>query len=85
MVKNKLTGNSKLPKAPTGASYMTDVAGNWKPSKEQQERDRRYKAEDGLRTIQQADKVKSDKPLMKDIKALAKENMATLAKVAKGK
>lgn len=47
------------------------------------ERERKYRAEDALRTMQRADEIKSDKGLMKDMKALAKEQMAALNKVAK--
>ena len=86
MVKNKLTGKSTtLPKAKATTSAPCDVAKPYRPSKEDQDRERRWKAEDGLRTLQSADKVKSDPRLMKDVQALAKEQMGTLAKVAKGK
>lgn len=47
------------------------------------ERERKYRAEDALRTMQRADEIKSDKGLMRDMKALAKEQMASLNKVAK--
>lgn len=80
MVKNKLTGNSKLPKVTTGNSYPVD---SYKPSKEQQARDRRYAAEDGLRSITRAEEIKSNPKLMRDIKALASEQAQTLKKVCK--
>lgn len=52
-----------------------------KPSKEDIERQRRYKAEDALRDIERAEGHKKDKELMSDIKSLAKEKMASLKKI----
>lgn len=46
-------------------------------------RERKYRAEDALRTMQRAAEISSDKTLMKDMQALAKEQMAALSKVAK--
>ncbi len=43
-------------------------------------RERRYKAEDGLRTLQKAEECRKDKSLMKDIKALAREQMKAVSK-----
>lgn len=50
-------------------------------SKESAERERRWKAEDALRTITKAEECKADRGLMKDVKALAKEQMNNLKKV----
>lgn len=44
--------------------------------------DRKYRAEDALRTIQRADEVRRDKGLMRDVKKLAKEQVRILNKVA---
>lgn len=44
--------------------------------------DRKYKAEDALRTLTRADEIRRDGSLMKDVQKLAKEQMGTLAKVA---
>ena len=46
--------------------------------------ERRYRAEDGLRTLQRAEEIKADKGLMADIKAHGQKQMATIAKVAGG-
>lgn len=51
------------------------------PSKESKDRERRYKAEEGLRTLQRAKECEADKGLMRDIKALAKEEMKKLKKI----
>lgn len=51
--------------------------------KEDKERERRWKAEDALRTCEEYERVKGDKQLMSDVKMLAKEKMEKLKKVAK--
>lgn len=43
--------------------------------------ERRYQAEDGLRILQRAEECRKDKQLMKDIKALAKQQMKALGKI----
>jgi hypothetical protein len=53
-----------------------------KMTKEAEARERRWKAEDALRTCEQYAKIQSDKGLMKDVRALAKEKMTELKKVA---
>lgn len=42
--------------------------------------DRKWKAQDALRDIQRAEGYKNDKALMKDVKALAKEQVSNLKK-----
>lgn len=63
---------SKLPTTMNEASM---------PSKINEAEERRWKAEDALRDIERAEKHKSDKLLMKDVKACAKEKMKALSKV----
>jgi hypothetical protein len=46
-----------------------------------EDRERKYRAEDALRTIKEYEKLQSDKSLMKDVKALAKEQMNALKKI----
>lgn len=53
---------------------------SYKPTKADVERERRYQAEDGLRTIQRANDIKKDKALMKDIKGLVKEQVKAVNK-----
>lgn len=53
---------------------------SYKPTKADVERERKYQAEDALRTIQRANEVKKDKDLMKDVKALVKEQMKAVSK-----
>ncbi len=51
------------------------------PDKDWEQRERKYKAEDALRTLQRAEEIKSDKGLMKDCKALANTQMKALGKI----
>lgn len=51
-----------------------------KPTKSDQDRERRYRAENALSDIERAEKHKSDKNLMSDVKTLAKEKVADLKK-----
>lgn len=44
-------------------------------------RERKYRAEDALRDIERAEKHKSDKALMGDVKKLAKEKVNSLKKI----
>jgi len=44
-------------------------------------RERKYRAEDALRTIKEYEKLQADKALMKDVKALAREQMNALKKI----
>ena len=69
----------KLPIAKSSSA----IEPSYKPTKEDEARQRRYRAEDGLRAIQRAEEVKADKNLMKDIKALANEQVNNLKKFCK--
>ena len=60
---------------PTTASAMPE--GN--PRHEAQER--KWRAESALQDIERAEKHRSDKSLMKDVKACAKERMKTMSKI----
>lgn len=71
----------KLPTAKIASECASPVA--YKQTKEDQERQRRYAAEDGLRSIQRAEEIKNDKRLMGDIRSLAQEQMANLKKFSK--
>lgn len=62
---------------------VESVAAPSKISTEDKARMRRYEAEDAIRTLQRADEIRRDKDLCKDMKALAKEQMEALKKVAK--
>lgn len=52
----------------------------YKPSKADVERERTYRAEEGLRVLQKAEEFRKDKQCMKDIKALAKKHMRIAVK-----
>jgi uncharacterized protein (DUF169 family) len=51
------------------------------PYREDDARERKWKAEDALRTCKEYEKIKTDKQLMGDVKKLAKEEMSKLQKV----
>ena len=44
-----------------------------------------YRAKDALHTLKRAEEIMRDKPLMRAVKACAKQEMKALAKVAAGK
>lgn len=70
---------AKLPVA-KAVDYPTPTVASEKESKE---RERRWRAESGLRTIQEAEEIKRDKQRMADIKALANEQVSNLKKFCK--
>lgn len=45
--------------------------------------DKRWQTEDALRTLTRAQEIQKDRGMMKDVKALAREQAKTLAKVCK--
>lgn len=46
-------------------------------------RERKYRAEDAIRTLQRAEEIRKDKTLMRDVKTVAQEQMKQLQTVAK--
>lgn len=73
-----MASKKKIPIADIKSAPM-----QYRETKEDRERQRKWAAEDGLRTIQQAEKIKNDKQLMSDIKALATEQVSNLKKFCK--
>lgn len=53
------------------------------PSPSYVKEDQKWRAEDDLRALQRAREIEGDKSRMKAAKAIAKEQMAALSKVAK--
>lgn len=74
---------AKKQKLPVAKPSTTEVAGPspYRITQADKDRERRYKAEDGLRAIQRAEEVRQDKQLMSDVKALAKEQVKALGKI----
>lgn len=72
---------AKLPIAKPPADYPQPSA-PMKRTKDDEARERRWRAEDALRTCKEYEKIKGDKQLMSDVKTLAKEEMNKLKKVA---
>lgn len=56
----------------------TAEASEPRETKSDEARERRYRAEDGLRSLNRAAEIKRDKSLMKDIKCLAKDQLKAL-------
>lgn len=52
-----------------------------KRTHEEEARERKWRAEDALRDIERAEKHKSDKSLMKDVRSCAKEKMKAYGKL----
>lgn len=71
----------KLPK--NGLPIAETAAAPYKPSKKEEERERRYRAEHGLRILTEADEIRNNKEIMSDVKQLAREQMQTAKKFAK--
>ena len=76
---------SKKPKAKGATAGMGSVPQAVqvvKPTAEQKEQERKWRAQDALRTIQQATEMQKDPGLMRDVVKLANEQMRALSKVA---
>jgi hypothetical protein len=67
---------SKLPIDQTSVSPTLA----YKQTKEDEARQRRYRAEEAMRDIERAEGHKKNKELMSDVKALAKEKIDSLSK-----
>lgn len=80
MAKAKGKATNKL----AGAIGMsTAMPAPYKPSPAQVREERRWKAEDALRTITRAGEIQRDRGLMREVKKLATEQMSTLKSVVK--
>ena len=80
MAKKGRIPNNKLPTNLPNVSEGSKVHESME-SAEWQAKERRYKAESALGDIERAEKHKSDKSLMKDVKKVAKEKMKCLGKI----
>lgn len=76
----KKNGVAALVKS-TSSDYPSAVP--YRQSAEDKARERRYKAEDALRCLTRATEVQRDKALMRDVKALAQQQMKELSAVTK--
>jgi hypothetical protein len=56
----------------------------YRPTKEDQERERRWRAEEDLRTLQRAREIEKDRSRVSACKSLAREQIAGLQKVTGG-
>lgn len=73
---------SKLPvnKLPTN-TVAADRPSSHKPSKQELDRERRWKAEDAMRDLERAEAHKKDKALMSDVKQCAAEKIDSLKRI----
>jgi hypothetical protein len=69
---------SKPKPEPSMATVAAAPANRPAPSAEE----RRYRAEDAMRTLQRAEEIKGDKGLMADVKAHAQKQVAVISKIA---
>lgn len=72
---------SKLPVNRLPTSTAVDRPAPYKPSKQEIDRERRYKAEDAMRDLERAEVHKKDKSLMSDVKQCAAEKIDSLKKI----
>lgn len=69
----------KLPKA----MPVAECGQPYRQTKADIERNRRYAAEDAMRTLTRADEIRGDNTLMKDVKRLAQEQIQVAKKFSK--
>lgn len=62
-------------------AIATDVFIERKPTKEQIEKEKKWQAEDDIRTLQRAEEIKKDKGRMNAAKQVAKSQMQELKKI----
>lgn len=80
----KTLAKKPSPKASPAPVAAMSVMAQPKPTKEDKDRERRWRAEDALRVLTEAEKHKADSALMKDVAKLAAEKVAMMSKVASG-
>ncbi len=78
MAKSKLPVN-RLPAKST--SVAVDRPAPYKPSKQDLDRERRYRAEDAVRDLERAEGHKKDKALMADVKQVCAEKIDSLKRI----
>lgn len=62
-------------------STMVDVPVNYVPTAEDKAREKRWRAEEDIRTIQRAEEIKKDKSRVAEMKKVANEQIKDLKKV----
>ena len=70
-----------LKMAVEGVATAAPEASIARHSKEDEARERRYRAESALRDIERAEGHKKDKELMRDVKSVAKDKIKTYGKL----
>lgn len=73
-------GSGKVDKA-IPVRIVDDMSPKVSTSPDYEARERKYRAEDALRDLERAEKHRSDKTLMGDVKKLAKEKMEHMKKI----
>ena len=72
-------------KASPAPQTTVATVGASKPTAAQKKEERRWAAQDALRTLQRAEEIKRDKALMGDVQRHAREQVAVAQKFAGGK
>lgn len=70
-------------KSKTKLSDMVDRPAPYKATAEDKERERRYRAEEDIRTMQRAEEIKKDKERIKAMKDVANEQIKALQNCTK--
>lgn len=65
-----------------GLNYPAVACAPHRPTREQVDRERRWQAESDLRTLQQAEEIRSDRGRMSYAKRVAAEQVRALSKVS---
>ena len=81
---NKLTGATKTAK-PVPVRIVTEGPKVSGPSKSSMDQERKWRAEDDLRTLRRAAEVQADKGRVRDAQKIAKQEFAALERVIKNK
>lgn len=82
MAKNKLPVEKLSAKTKKAVPVrIVNETNELKESPGHEERERKWRAEDALRTMKEYEKIRSDKQLMADAQKLAKEEMSKLKKI----
>lgn len=68
-------------KKPKLSKLVADAPAKYVPSAEDKAMEKKWKAEEDIRTMQRAEEIKKDKSRMAEMKKVAKEQMNNLKKV----
>lgn len=79
--KTKLSSMVANPSKPIPVKIVSDCPSSSKSDKDWKKEERKYQAQDDIRTMQRAAEIKSDKARVSAMKEVAKEQMNNLKKI----